>query len=108
MKKRVKRLVLYAAKRAGLFVLARRLTSGQLRILCYHGLSLEDEHRFRPGLFIRPELLRQRLRTLRQRRFPVIGLDCALQRLAEGDLPPCATVVTFDDGFSSNFSQALR
>ena len=99
--------MLSLAKWAGLFALARRLTSGQLRILCYHGLSLEDEHRFRPRLFIRPDLLRHRLRTLRSHRFPVLSLDRALERLAEGNLPPCATVVTFDDGFFSNFSPGL-
>jgi peptidoglycan/xylan/chitin deacetylase (PgdA/CDA1 family) len=107
MSKRLKYLILHGAKWTGIFALARRLTSGQLRILCYHGLSLGDEHRFRPGLFMRPEVLRRRLRVLRSRGFPVLSLDCALERMEARQLPPCATVVTFDDGFFSNLSPGL-
>lgn len=82
MYKIFKLAVLYVAKFFGLFGLARRCTAKELRILCYHGLSLGDEHRFRPGLFMRPEILAKRLKTLRDHRFTVISLDAALAGLA--------------------------
>jgi peptidoglycan/xylan/chitin deacetylase (PgdA/CDA1 family) len=103
----LKRAILYVAKYAGLFRLARRYSAKKLRILCYHGLSLGDEHRFKPGVFMRPKVLRQRLKTLRDRGFPVVSLEEGLEGLARGDLPPSATVVTFDDGFYSNYAQGL-
>ena len=103
----IKRFMLYLAKYSGLFHLARIVTARQLRILCYHGLSLRDEHRFQPRLFIRPEVLRRRMRTLRECGFPVLALDAALEKLRRGALPRNATVVTFDDGFFSNYSKGI-
>ena len=35
----------------GGFSVARLLTSRQLRILCYHGFSLRDEHEFMPAMW---------------------------------------------------------
>jgi len=94
-----RRVLLSILRALGGFRLARRLTVSGLRILCYHGVALGDEHRFRPGLFIRPDQLERRLKYLIEARFPVLPLDEALQRLRRGDLPPCSTVLTFDDGF---------
>src|SRR5262245_24220741 len=103
----LKRFVLYIAKFSGLFYLARTITAKQLRILCYHGLSLHDEHRFQPRLFMRPEQFRRRMKSLRDHGFPVLSLDEALESLWRGDLPRNATVITFDDGFFSNYSRGL-
>lgn len=95
---------LHTCRAIGLFHLARRLTAGQLRILCYHGIALDDEHRFEPGLFMRPETLRARMRILRARRHPVLPLAEAWRRLRDRTLPPNAVAITFDDGFYSNYS----
>src|SRR5262245_53406406 len=103
----LKLVVLFLAKYTGFFYLARSVTARQLRILCYHGLSLNDEHRFQPRLFMRPEQFRRRMKSLRAYRFPVLSLDEALERLWRGDLPRNATVITFDDGFFSNYSRGL-
>lgn len=103
----IKRMILCLAKYSGLFHLARNATAGELRILCYHGLSLRDEHRFQPRLFMRPELLRRRMKSLRDHGFPVLPLDAALEALRRGALPRNATVVTFDDGFFSNYSKGI-
>jgi hypothetical protein len=72
---------------------------GKLLILCYHGLSLDDEHLWLPKLFITPEELRRRLQTLRDMKANVLPLGDAITRLHAGTLPPNSVVITFDDGF---------
>lgn len=99
MRDSVKAAVYRLAKMAGLFRLSRRLTSRKLRILCYHGVALHDEHRFRPGLFIRPETFAGRLAYLADHGYPVLELGMAMARLADGTLPRDATVITIDDGW---------
>jgi peptidoglycan/xylan/chitin deacetylase (PgdA/CDA1 family) len=97
----MKRAVLHLAKWTGLFHLARRLTPGGLTILCYHGVSMEEEHRFRPQMFITRPTFDRRLRYLANKRFPVLALADALDRLAQGTLPPGAAVITVDEGLYS-------
>lgn len=91
--------LLHLAKWLGLFGLAHRLTRGQLRILCYHGASLDDEHRFRPSLFMSPEVFRSRMEWLARKRFEVLALDEALARWRGGALPARPVVITLDDGW---------
>lgn len=96
---------LYRVCRAlGLFAASRRLTGGQLRILCYHGVSFDDEHLYAPGLFMRPETIRARFDTLRRQGYPVLPLGEACRRLKEGTLPRAAVVITYDDGFHGNYA----
>ena len=76
---------------------ARRRSS--LLILCYHGISLDDEHRWLPSLYITPEQFRERLRCLYRSGASVLPLDEAIERLRLGSLPPRSVVITFDDGF---------
>ena len=99
----LKRALYRALKLLGLFALARRLTGGSLRIVCYHGFSLADEDRFSPHTFIRRATFERRLRYLADARFPVLGLGEALDRLDRGELPPCAVALTIDDGFFGTY-----
>jgi peptidoglycan/xylan/chitin deacetylase (PgdA/CDA1 family) len=91
------------SKGLGLFALARRLTRRRLRILCYHGLSIDDEHLYSPGLFMRPETVRSRFEALVRGNHPVLPLDRAWEALRDGTLPDSAVVITYDDGFYGNF-----
>ena len=92
------------ARTLGLFALARRLTGDKLRILCYHGVAFDDEHRFAPGLFMRPETIRARFDALKRLRHPVLPLGEACRRLRDGTLPRAAVVITYDDGFHGNYA----
>ena len=78
----------------------------RLLILCYHGTSLEDEHQWRPALYLSPQLLERRLQTLRATRCSILPLEEALQRLQAHDLPPRSIAVTFDDGTYDFYRQA--
>lgn len=102
--RRLKLALLYAARFLGLFGLARRLTFHRIRIVCYHGGSLGDEHLFNPLLFCTADHLERRLRWLNETGFSFVSLqravDMLLGKCARARLP---VVVTFDDGWFSTF-----
>lgn len=92
--------------------LTRRLATSvwrqqRLLVLCYHGVSLADEHRWNPELYISPVTLSRRLDTLARLRCAVLPLDDAVARLYAGTLPPRAITLTFDDGFYDFRTRAL-
>lgn len=67
-------------------------------ILCYHGVSLSDEHLWDPELFVTRQFLADRMQLLRDLDCAVLPLGDAVRRLKRGELPPKAVAVTFDDG----------
>jgi peptidoglycan/xylan/chitin deacetylase (PgdA/CDA1 family) len=79
----------------------------RLLVLCWHGVSSNDEHLWRPGLYITPQLFRRRMEVLAELGCSVLSLDDALVRLWAGDLPPRSVVITFDDGFNDFATQAM-
>lgn len=89
------------AKSAGLFALARRLTRGRLRILCYHGFALKDEAAFRPSLFMDGGTFARRMEYLKRHGYPVLPFGDAVARLRAGTLPANTIAITIDDGFAS-------
>ena len=104
MRPRLKQSFYAGARAAGLFRLSRLLTRGGLRIVCWHGTSLADEHRVFPGLFLSPDDLERRLLALH--RYPVLPLEEAVRRLRVGTLPPAAVALTIDDGFHGTLRHA--
>lgn len=104
----LKNVILRSAHAAGLFSVSTRLRrAGNLVILCYHGISLSDEHEWAGGLYITPEFFRRRLEFLRSWRANVLPLDEGLTRLREGSLPPRSVAITFDDGFYDFYKYAF-
>jgi peptidoglycan/xylan/chitin deacetylase (PgdA/CDA1 family) len=85
----------------GLFALARRLSRKRLRILCYHGFSVEDQHRFNPMLYMTIETFEARIRRLKSLGYPVATLQDGLQQLQANAITDSTTVVTIDDGWST-------
>ncbi len=108
MVKRVKLAVLRALQASGVSsaVMNSRWRQQRLLILCYHGVAIEDEHLWRPLLYISPEKLEQRFESLQKKQYSVLSLDEGLRRLRERTLPPRSICLTFDDGTYDFFRQA--
>lgn len=100
MRKLVKRAALSLLKSAGLFRAfeSSRWRRGGVAILCYHGISLADEHEWDPSLYMSPEDFERRLEILKKRRYSVLPLGEAIERIHARDLPPKSVAITFDDG----------
>jgi peptidoglycan/xylan/chitin deacetylase (PgdA/CDA1 family) len=104
MLKRIKAGILGLSEVTGM----SRLLSGsdwrrhRLLILCYHGVSMNDEHEW-GSLYISPQTLRRRMQLLVDAGCNVLSLTEGLQRLKEGTLPDRSVVITFDDGMHDFF-----
>ena len=72
--------------------------TNRVLVLCYHGISVADEHEWDPALFISKERFRERMEILRDEGCTVLSLEEAVQRCDQGNLPPRSVVLTFDDG----------
>jgi peptidoglycan/xylan/chitin deacetylase (PgdA/CDA1 family) len=108
MLKSFKLAALNSLRGSGIFNLVAnsRWRQQRLLILCYHGTSLEDEHLWRPSLYIDRYKLEQRLEFLRKGHCCVLPLGEALQRLRAGNLPARSLALTFDDGTYDFYRQA--
>src|SRR5246127_1595988 len=108
MLRNFKLATLRALKTSGVFdlVAGSRWRQNRLLILCYHGTALEDEHQWRPALYVDPRVLEQRLEMLKQGGYAVLALGEGLQRLQAGTLPPRSVAITFDDGTYDFYRQA--
>ena len=87
---RVVDTALYVARGCGLFALARSLTANRLRILCYHGASLDDESEFEPMLFMRAATFPEdRLDRLLRTGHPVLPLWRGARTPPQGNTAAC-------------------
>ncbi|HJT45259.1 MAG TPA: hypothetical protein VJ721_03210, partial [Chthoniobacterales bacterium] len=78
--------------------------TAQTIIFCYH--RLVDKVRF-PGTEITPAVFEQQMKMLKDRGITVIGLqDLLAWRRGEKNIPPRCAVITFDDGWKSQYEVA--
>lgn len=100
--KALKRGALAALRRAGVFRATRDSAwrRNRLLILCYHGISIDDEHEWDAAYYMTAEAFERRLRLLRDGSYTVLTLSDAVSRLYAGTLPPRSVVLTFDDGLA--------
>ncbi len=78
--------------------------TAQVIIYCYH--RLVDKVRY-PGTEIRPADFEAQMKTLKDRGITVIGMqDFLAWRRGEKNIPPRSAIVTFDDGWRSQYDVA--
>jgi peptidoglycan/xylan/chitin deacetylase (PgdA/CDA1 family) len=70
----------------------------RLLILCYHSVSVDEEHGWRRALYFTSDEFDERLRMLHEFRVNVLPLGEGVARLRAGTLPDRSVVLTFDDG----------
>ncbi|MBA3884840.1 MAG: polysaccharide deacetylase family protein [Acidobacteria bacterium] len=104
----LKRLCLEGLGRTGVFNLVANSAwrRQRLLILCYHGVSTDDEHLWNGALYMSPAMLEDRLRMLSAARCTVLPLGEGLERLYAGTLPERSVAISFDDGYSDFVTQA--
>ena len=109
MLKTLKLSVLRTARAVGLESAVRdsEWRRQRLVILCYHSLSLRNEHAWNEPLYMRPDDFEARLERLKRGHWNVLPLDEAIHRLYTGELPERSVVITFDDGTYDVYRQAL-
>ncbi len=76
-------------------------------ILCYHGISIDDEHDFLPANYIRLETFKNKIEWMLQKGYKFISLQELLERKATGSLSWNEAVLTIDDGFRSSIEFML-
>src|SRR5438105_1984345 len=78
--------------------------TAQTIIYCYH--RLVDKVRY-PGTEITPAVFEQQMKMLKDRGITVIGMqDLLAWRRGEKNIPPRCAVITFDDGWKSQYEVA--
>jgi peptidoglycan/xylan/chitin deacetylase (PgdA/CDA1 family) len=107
--RRVRHAALHGLQAAGGFrwVADSEWRRRRLLILCYHGVSLQDEHEWHRELFVTREFLRRRFEILRASGYVVLPLGEAVRALRHGTLSPRSVVLTFDDGFYNFLAAAV-
>jgi len=78
-----------------------------MHVLCYHGVSIDDEHLFNPLLFMREKTFDSRMVYLAKKKYNVISLNDACRHIENKNIPSNSVVITFDDGWYHTFAKSI-
>ena len=102
----IKNSIFFVSKYLGLFAVSRAFMKNKIRVLCYHGFTMQDEHLNVPGLFIEPGEFERRLKYLKRKGYQVVSLEEAFQNIKQGVAKNNQVVITIDDGYFSVLKEA--
>lgn len=85
------------------FPFIKKRRSGNIQILIYHRVN-DDNDPFFPGLPI--NVFRAQMEYLASK-FNIVSLEDATERLQKENVPENAVVITFDDGYRDNYTNAF-
>ena len=94
-----KEIIYKTLYRSGVQRLFSYFNRHKLSIICFHSISVQDEHEFWPGVFISKEKLIQVLDYLQDSRYQVITLAEAKRHLKGEVKYDYPVVITIDDGW---------
>lgn len=103
----LKIILLYLLRACGLFSLFSYLNKNKSLVLCYHGTSLNDEHKFMPANYVTNKRFKRRLEKLKTQGYKFISLSQLLHRINENKVSNKEVVITIDDGFESIFDEMI-
>lgn len=95
----LKQLIFAVIRYTGFYKLVRRFYRHKLLILCYHGISVKDEHEWWPGVFMEKNKFQSRMALVKSLGFTPMTLDVAVNGLEADTLPSHPLVITADDGY---------
>jgi len=82
--------------------------SWHLPILFYHKINIPDPRAKSQGLYVPPANFARQMRYLAENGYLCLTLEQAIKSMLEGKpLPKKAVVITFDDGYLDNYTQAF-
>lgn len=95
------------SKLLGLFSCIRYLNRNKSAILCYHGVSVLDEHEFLPANFIQFKNFKSRIIHLKSNGYKFISLQQLIENKKRRSLNINEIAITIDDGFLPCFDEMI-
>lgn len=101
--------MLHALLAAALVLVPGKATAGPVPVLMYHAIAAPPGNASYPELFVRPADFAGQMRWLRRHGFHAVTLRDAYDHWRHGEpLPRRPIVISFDDGYLSQYTHAFR